>query len=494
ARAFYTSIPLAAYWVLLLVLLVAGFVGFRRLLLSPGSLAMHLGSVLIILGAMWGSEPAHRLRTQWLGPKLLPVLQPISDHPAVRELWDEWFGGDRVSSGFMPIMEGEATDVIVDQTMRNPVGKTPFRVGLRDFWIDYYPTKGHKWHLVLLGPVEGTDGSRQEHALEWAPDQEFLIPHTPVRMQVLQYLPAARPMYTGGGGPGIRIQTPEGQEAVLPAEVGREVAVGTPPVRIKVVEIFMNLKVEGAGADRRVYDAGPPGSNPAVRVEVTEGEKTQSRLLFARMPMHGQPQGGLQMQYAVAPPTGAEADPASDAPAMEVLLKFESREERRWLIPDPGQPMARLPLGPIQGKTGADAEAAAELYLVQPRGDIQHFNSDLVVLKGDEEMAHQAIRVNEPMHYGGYHFYQHSYDNQNGQYTVLSVVSDTGLNAVWAGFILLVGGAALRMWASPVWRAAWRAAGGGKATGGGTGGDRAGGAGNRNQGGTSGATSAGAKG
>ena len=39
----------------------AGIALFRRLLRVPSLLAMHLGCILVLLGAMWGSRPGHAL-------------------------------------------------------------------------------------------------------------------------------------------------------------------------------------------------------------------------------------------------------------------------------------------------------------------------------------------------------------------------------------------------------------------------------------------------
>ena len=61
ARAFFTSLPLAVYWLALIALLVAGIVLFRRLLRVPSLLLMHLGCILVLLGAMWGSNGGHAL-------------------------------------------------------------------------------------------------------------------------------------------------------------------------------------------------------------------------------------------------------------------------------------------------------------------------------------------------------------------------------------------------------------------------------------------------
>ena len=52
--AIINSPPLAIYWLLLTALLLAGLATFPRLTQVPSSLLMHLGCVIILVGAMWG--------------------------------------------------------------------------------------------------------------------------------------------------------------------------------------------------------------------------------------------------------------------------------------------------------------------------------------------------------------------------------------------------------------------------------------------------------
>lgn len=77
---------------------------------------------------------------------------------------------------------------------------------------------------------------------------------------------------------------------------------------------------------------------------------------------------------------------------------------------------------------------------------IRDFISDLEVVKDNQVVAQKSIEVNKPMHYDGYIFYQHGYDDQAGQYTVLRVTTDKGLMTVYLGFILLCAGAFWHFW------------------------------------------------
>jgi len=83
---------------------------------------------------------------------------------------------------------------------------------------------------------------------------------------------------------------------------------------------------------------------------------------------------------------------------------------------------------------------------------ISDYISDLQVIEDGKVAAEKSIEVNHPLKFGGYHFYQSSYDSEAGRYTVLQVTSDTGLTAVYAGYILLCVGAAWHFWLKPAFR------------------------------------------
>jgi len=78
---------------------------------------------------------------------------------------------------------------------------------------------------------------------------------------------------------------------------------------------------------------------------------------------------------------------------------------------------------------------------------VSDYVSELEIVENGQVVAAKDIEVNRPLHYGGYHFYQHSYGQDWGrEYTVLMVVDDTGLNAVYAGYVLLIGGVFWHFW------------------------------------------------
>ncbi len=85
-------------------------------------------------------------------------------------------------------------------------------------------------------------------------------------------------------------------------------------------------------------------------------------------------------------------------------------------------------------------------FLLSYHRTISDYVSELQIIENDKVVAEKDIEVNHPLHFGGYHFYQHSYDDQAGQYSVLMVVSDTGIVVVFAGYWMLCIGILWHLW------------------------------------------------
>lgn len=77
---------------------------------------------------------------------------------------------------------------------------------------------------------------------------------------------------------------------------------------------------------------------------------------------------------------------------------------------------------------------------------VRDYISDLEVVDNSKVLTRKSIEVNKPLHFGGYYFYQHSYDDQAGRFTVLRVASDRGLWIVYAGYFLLCAGMFWHLW------------------------------------------------
>ena len=184
--------------------------------------------------------------------------------------------------------------------------------------------------------------------------------------------------------PRLYIQTKEGQYFQLVAKAGEEVSLGQGKGKLKVLRTFGNFKIQTENGKRIITDEGQGQENPAVEVEIEV------------------PDGSSYTRY--------------------VFERFEgfSHDE--------------------------DGDGLQLSYVLEGARIIRDYFSDVVIIENGKEVAGKSIEVNHPLHYGGYHFYQHSYDSEAGEYTILSVTSDSGLYAVYVGYWLLCLGVLWQFW------------------------------------------------
>ena len=143
-RNLANSLPLSIYWLAFVLILIAGLVVFRRLVRVPALSLIHFGCILILAGAMWGSDAGHKLQEQL-------------------------FGIDKIRTGRMAIYEGQSKNLVALEN--NQQAKLPFSVKLTDFRIEYYKPEylwvqsdeGRSWKIAVeinrefpLGPDFGT--------------------------------------------------------------------------------------------------------------------------------------------------------------------------------------------------------------------------------------------------------------------------------------------------------------------------------------------------
>jgi len=182
--------------------------------------------------------------------------------------------------------------------------------------------------------------------------------------------------------PLLNIITADEQQLQIPAEAGQTVSLGQGKNEITVVRTFRNLKIRMLDGKRVVTDEEGTGINPAVQVEIK------------------QPDGSKYMRYV-----------------FELFPDFEQGDDALQLS-----------------------------YVSHEPQVIRDFLSEVALTKNGKEVINKVIEVNHPLHYGGYHFYQHSYDAEGGKYTVLLVTSDSGLYCVYAGYWMLCLGVIWHFW------------------------------------------------
>lgn len=78
------------------------------------------------------------------------------------------------------------------------------------------------------------------------------------------------------------------------------------------------------------------------------------------------------------------------------------------------------------------------------------FISKVTILKLGKEVMKKEIRMNAPLHFGGYTFFQSSYDVEGLKWSGIQVVKDPGVGIVYFGFILLILGLTIIFYVNPL--------------------------------------------
>ena len=137
--------------------------------------------------------------------------------------------------------------------------------------------------------------------------------------------------------------------------------------------------------------------------------------------------------------------PAEGGPlTVRVALEAGGARREETLTCAADAPFARLPLHPLFPEMG-ELDRTASLLLAPPAPAVRTYRSRVTVFEDGWERAAEIL-VNRPLRVGGYHLYQHSWGEQPERHTILLVVSARGLNAVYAGFVLLGAGPILLYW------------------------------------------------
>lgn len=443
ARDLFNSTPLVLYWILLATLLAAGFVTFPRLIRSPGRLGVHLGALLVLVGAMMNSVKGHALL-------------------------DRYFKLDKIPVGQMVIYQGQESDLLLGDRGQ-PIAQLPFTLRLQEFSIKYYPADDPRW-LLVSETVCPEHGQAERKLMEWRQGQPVPMSCTDITVTVLEYLPRAALVYPQGAENRLEVLY-DGQRAGIPAEAGQEVTAPGTTIRVRVEEIVQHPAMGEAG----------PSQVLKARVLHPGGQDEQIKILHGR-PAHSRQDEKLFLVFRGPQPIAARADESSQTPAMRVRLARAGRSTEAWLLPLPKADHDMIDVNALLPATTAPATAgstatttadpvatapadahgtadehAAEnghsdtalLYIFQPVGEIRKYLADISVVEDGKTVHKQILAVNQPMHYGGYHFYQDRYDSQGLRYTVLLVRSDTGLYVVWTGFILMCAGVFWSFWFMP---------------------------------------------
>jgi cytochrome c biogenesis protein ResB len=186
-------------------------------------------------------------------------------------------------------------------------------------------------------------------------------------------------------------------------------------------------------------------NNPALVAKVTTGaEAGRAFYLFGRRELRDNGHGnslGIEYQYTAGEAAWVDNPDGPINPAAEVEIRHSSgRVDTALLMAAQPQPI----------NLGGDRLL---VYREKPEM-IKNYRSTLTVVKDGRDVMTQEIKVNHPMFYEGFGFYQANFDPRNPNYSGIEVVKDPGLPIVTFGLWALIAGVfqtvALRNW-KPWW-------------------------------------------
>ena len=155
---------------------------------------------------------------------------------------------------------------------------------------------------------------------------------------------------------------------------------------------------------------------------------------------------------------------AIDGTGLELLIEslYENANVNSELIEledGHGRPAVELSIGPedmlLWVDTPVDIPGYRLVYVQEER--VADFYSVLQILEGDEVVAEKKIEVNDPIRYGGYAFYQQSYDSKGLSWSGLQVRKDPGVPLVYGGFLVQIIGMIIIFYINPLIRKAKKA-------------------------------------
>lgn len=455
AAALFHSPVLAIVWIFIFMTLVASLLFVPGLWRRPAAVAMHLGALFVLGGALWGSPRGHWLAGMWA--ERAPWLRP-------------WIGGDGVLKGVLVAHEGMTENrVRTTESAATPdapeiVATLPFSVRLRDFRMEYYGP----WELHAAVPVlrHDADGHAEivyeARDLEWQLDQPLDLPESRLTVTVREFLPHTRLAWPDDVPADLCIEGP-GVHVDIPALPGQRVSVPLPPVVAadpdlpwgrhasllsgRAVMVTINQLVNTENPRRPVTPeaTGTPSLALLATLEFSDGP-SRPVAVTSRGPRYDD---GIAFLLA---PREVEivADGAGDLPAVDVEISRPGGSLMQRIgqfldttgsprgFPAPALPMHNPP-APGEG---------ISLFLSEP--PVKGFFSNVDIIESGQVVKQATIAVNDPLWHRGYHLYQMDWDKNAHAFTVLHVVNDRGLWAVWAGLALMLLGVFGKYWFAPV--------------------------------------------
>ena len=408
AQKLFNSFGMFLFWLTLFVLLATTV--FLTPLRNFSLSMMHVACGVILLGGVLGSKAAHKILYH-----------------------------DRLYKGAMEIGEGGSSNRVFSPT-GELIGELDFEIGLVDFRIDRYLPKDPDKRWEIWSGLKDSNGESAGESVrvDWRVGRRIPVPNTDVTIEVLGYEQREVPRPPGV----ILIRTQGDGPVTLPAVVGRQVVLPKAKTTITVSRVFRGISIDSK--TMRPVDDPSKGFRPAAELELTvDGQPPTTEWAFTA-DLNAQMKRAVDMSFL---PSDNPDMKTLTIPTMKIRLRRLAVVQDRTISPAEGISHDAMSLDFMYPGPGAFSEARSPTLLFRESiPTIKTFESKVVVRDAGREVRRASIRVNHPLHYGGYHFYQSNYDLRGQTFTVLSVVSSRGLGVVYTGFGLLFCGAVWYCW------------------------------------------------
>jgi len=136
--------------------------------------------------------------------------------------------------------------------------------------------------------------------------------------------------------------------------------------------------------------------------------------------------------------TAVSRSSSPNNPALEIEIKNKDGLIRKtWVF-------ARFP--EMHQQTAENFKVVYNWQARRPKD----FISDVSVIKNGKVELRKKIRVNDPLRYEGFSFFQASYDTDNLNWSGLRISNDPGVGVVYLGFVLLIIGLVVIFYVNPL--------------------------------------------
>jgi hypothetical protein len=435
---------MAVVWGVLGGGLLVGAAMIRNARRNWPTILAHLGGAMILAAAMISSKAGINLLNDTIR----------KDNPIIRDAQMQL-----VPKAFM---SNAATG---DLYWSDEAGKTKlvgllpgFKLRCNSARMDYYSAKNDRWRFVLEMAETSSEGEKQRTQTTLPNDGRFATIRFPGVEQewecaLVEYLdPNSVEKAT------LVIAHPQGKIIKTTISKYPTILVDEDGLEVREITAYSHLgkMADGTFAEAKSAPGRPALWNPASEVEFSR-EGTPPYRAMVHNPanavlLRGQ-QNNIPLVMVLRPrPEEVLANRLGEPAARIVFRRKEDKQEwSNWIAARVGEDSAVIPFA-IAFQSEKEFESAGSPLLALVRNQsIKRYVADVSVLDPNgKELARHELILNYPFRHGGYEFSLQYFAED--EVPIIRVSTTMGLDAIYLGYVLLVGGLFGGMWILPLWR------------------------------------------